>query len=46
MLMSEELGIPVHIAEDPMSCVIIGASKVFESPAMFKNSLVAGAKFV
>lgn len=43
-LLSEEIGIPVHIAEDPMSCVIMGASKIFESPKMFENSLVAGAK--
>ena len=45
-LMSEEIGIPVHIAEDPMSCVIMGASKVFDSPKIFRNSLVAGAKFM
>jgi len=41
--LSEELGIPVHIAEDPMSCVIIGTSKLFGSPEFLKNSLVAGS---
>lgn len=44
--MSEDIGIPVHVAEDPMSCVIVGTSKVFGSPEVLKNSLVAGAKFV
>ena len=44
--MSEEIGIPVHIAEDPMNCVITGASKIFGSPQVLKNSLVAGTKFV
>jgi rod shape-determining protein MreB len=45
-LVSEETGIPVYVAEDPMSCVVLGASKIFESPNMFKDSLVAGAKFM
>ena len=44
--MSEEIGIPVHVAEDPMNCVVLGASKVFESPKAFKDTLVAGAKFM
>jgi rod shape-determining protein MreB len=44
--MSEEIGIPVHIAEDPMNCVIMGTGKVFGAPEVLKNSLVAGAKSV
>ena len=46
MLMSEEIRVPVHVAEDPMNCVIIGASKAFESPEIFRNSLVPGPKFM
>ncbi|MFD1675798.1 rod shape-determining protein [Alicyclobacillus fodiniaquatilis] len=30
-LMQEELQIPVHIAENPMQCVVIGTGKVLES---------------
>lgn len=31
-LMQEELQIPVHIAENPMQCVVIGTGKVLDSP--------------
>lgn len=31
-LMQQELQIPVHIAENPMHCVVIGTGKVLESP--------------
>lgn len=31
-LMQEELQIPVHIAENPMHCVVIGTGRMLESP--------------
>ena len=45
-LISHEIGIPFYIAEYPMICVVLGASKMFESPKMFKDNLVADAKFL
>lgn len=31
-LISEETGMPVHIAEDPLSCVALGTGKILENP--------------
>lgn len=31
-LISEETGMPVHIAEEPLACVAIGTGKILESP--------------
>ena len=44
--MSEEIGIPVHIVDDPMGCVILGTSKIFKSPEALKGDLSAGIKYV
>ncbi|GMA50986.1 MreB-like protein [Alicyclobacillus contaminans] len=32
-LMQEELQIPVHVAEDPMKCVVIGTGMVLDNPS-------------
>lgn len=33
-LISEETGMPVHVAEDPLSCVALGTGKILESPEL------------
>ncbi|MGQ9778766.1 MAG: rod shape-determining protein [Bacillota bacterium] len=45
-LLSEETEIPVHLAEDPMSCVALGAGKVLEYMHELKSSLVVGSRSV
>jgi rod shape-determining protein MreB len=32
----EEVGVPVYIAEDPLSCVVIGAERILTNPAYAK----------
>ena len=41
-LISEETGMPVHIAEEPLSCVALGSGKILESPNLQK--LVAASQ--
>lgn len=36
-LISEETGIPVYVAEDPLDCVAVGTSKVLEKTALLKK---------
>jgi rod shape-determining protein MreB and related proteins len=36
-LLSEETGLPVIVAEDPLSCVAIGSGKVLEDPVMIET---------
>jgi len=38
ILLSEETGIPVHIAEDPISCVALGTGKALTMLPMIKKS--------
>lgn len=38
-LLSRETGVPAHVADDPMSCVAIGAGKALEHYHIFKRSL-------
>jgi len=33
-LISDETGMPVHVAEDPLSCVALGTGKILESPEL------------
>lgn len=40
-LLSRETGVPAHVADDPMSCVAIGAGKALEHYHIFKRSLAA-----
>lgn len=39
-LISRETGLPVHIAEDPLLCVVNGAGKVLENIDFFRESLM------
>ena len=45
-LLSEETEIPIHLAEDPMSCVVLGTGKVLESMDELKSSLIVGSRSV
>jgi rod shape-determining protein MreB len=36
-LLIKETGIPVHIAEDPLSCVALGAGKVLDNEMLMRN---------
>jgi len=40
-LVSEETQIPAHLAEDPLSCVVVGAGKALESLNLLKDSLLS-----
>ena len=40
-LLSEETGIPVHVAEDPLSAVAMGTGKVLDHLAMLKRVALA-----
>ena len=40
-LIARETGVPAHVAEDPMSCVAIGAGKALEHYHIFKRSMAA-----
>jgi rod shape-determining protein MreB and related proteins len=41
-LMADELQIPVHVAEDPMKCVVIGTGMLLESPHWKRISKLPG----
>lgn len=43
-LLAEETGIPVHLADDPMSCVVLGAGKVLEHLDTLGVTLVVGSR--
>ncbi|HAH95816.1 MAG TPA: rod shape-determining protein [Firmicutes bacterium] len=45
-LLAEETGIPVHLADDPMSCVVLGAGKVLEHLDSLGDTLVVGSRSV
>jgi rod shape-determining protein MreB and related proteins len=43
-LLNRETGMPVHIAEEPLSCVAIGTGKALESLDVLKRILVSPKK--
>lgn len=45
-LLSEETGIPIHLAEDPLSCVVLGTGKLLESMDGLKSNLIVGSRSV
>lgn len=45
-LLREETGIPIHLAEDPLSCVVLGAGKLLESIDGLKSGLIVGSRSV
>jgi rod shape-determining protein MreB len=38
-LLSIETGVPAYVADDPLSCVAIGAGRALEHFTIFKDSL-------
>ena len=36
---SNETGVPAYVADDPLSCVAIGAGRALEHFAIFRDSL-------
>jgi len=45
-LLSEDTGIPIHLAEDPLSCVALGTGKVLECLDSFRNGIIVGSRSV
>ena len=41
-LISKETGLPVVIAEDPLSCVAVGTGKALDQEEIFNTMLVSG----
>lgn len=47
-LLSEETGIPIHLADDPLSCVALGTGEILENQKLvaIRHSLVVGSRTV
>jgi rod shape-determining protein MreB len=47
-LLAEETGIPIHLAEDPLSCVALGTGKILESESFssIKHNLIVGSRSI
>ena len=45
-LLSKETGLPVHIAEDPISCVAMGTGKALNEMNILTNHRLKGARRV
>lgn len=45
-LLAEETGIPIHLAEDPLSCVALGTGKILENESFdaIRNNLIVGSR--
>ena len=37
--MTEEIGVPVHVADDPMKCVVKGIGAALENISLYKRSI-------
>jgi rod shape-determining protein MreB len=48
LLLSEETGIPIHLAEDPLSCVVLGTGEILENQKLLtlRHSLIVGSRTV
>ncbi|HEY8465029.1 MAG TPA: rod shape-determining protein [Bacillota bacterium] len=47
-LLSEETGIPVHLAQDPLSCVALGTGAILENESLIslRQSLIVGSRSI
>ncbi|MBC7082966.1 MAG: rod shape-determining protein MreB [Bacillota bacterium] len=45
-LLADETGIPVQVAEDPMSCVVLGTGKILDALDRFRESVVVATRSV
>jgi rod shape-determining protein MreB len=45
-LLAEETGIPIHLAEDPLSCVVLGTGKILENESFdsIRHNLIVGSR--
>lgn len=43
-LLREEICVPIHLAEDPLSCVVLGTGKILEN--IDKSNLIVGSRSV
>jgi rod shape-determining protein MreB len=45
-LLSEETGIPVHLADEPLSCVVLGTGEILENQKFItiRHSLIVGSR--
>lgn len=41
MIITEETGIPVHVAENPLDCVVVGTEKVLEEINVLRDTIIA-----
>ena len=41
MLLREETGLPIMVAEDPLTAVVMGAGKVLDELALLKDVTIA-----
>jgi len=39
LLLQQETGLPIHLDEDPMTCVVRGAGRILDSPEKYRNVL-------
>jgi len=44
-LISEETGLPVHIADDPLTAVVLGTGQMLDMPARLRRGLVIPIRF-
>jgi rod shape-determining protein MreB len=44
-LISEETGLPVHIADDPLTAVVLGTGQTLDMPARLRRGLVIPVRF-
>jgi len=45
-LLAEETGIPIHLAEDPLSCIALGTGKILDDEGLsgIKHNLIVGSR--
>jgi rod shape-determining protein MreB len=41
LLLTEEIGVPFYVADEPMACVALGAGRALENFALIKRTLPA-----
>ncbi len=39
LLLQQETGLPIHLDEDPMTCVVRGAGRILDAPEKYRNVL-------
>jgi rod shape-determining protein MreB len=47
-LLSEETGIPIHLAEEPLSCVVLGTGGILENQSLLaiRHNLIVGSRAI